>query len=175
MGPLRAVVNNASHFEYDNVESFAYATMQAHWRANAAPAIVLARALAAHLGGRGVGCVVNLLDQRLWNLNPDYLSYTLSKAALECTTTILAKALAPRVRVVGVAPGLTMGSELMDDAKVRALQAQTPLTVGVAPGDVARAVRFLIETPSITGSTLLIDAGSHLVPAARDFPFHAHG
>ena len=105
-GRLDAVVNNASHFEYDDAASFSYAAMDAHWRANTAPAIVLAQALHAHLQGCGAtGCVVNLLDQKLWNPNPDYLSYTLSKAALEAATTLLAQALAPQVRVCGVAPG----------------------------------------------------------------------
>ena len=84
--------------------------MERHWRANTAPAdpagACAARALARRGGGQG--CVVNLLDQKLWNPNPDYLSYTLSKAALEAATTLLAQALAPRVRVCGVAPGVTL-------------------------------------------------------------------
>jgi NAD(P)-dependent dehydrogenase (short-subunit alcohol dehydrogenase family) len=113
MGRVDAVVNNASHFEYDDAASFSFAAMDTHWRANTAPAIVLAQALAAHLQGcsqiqGNSGCVVNLLDQKLWNPNPDYLSYTLSKAALEAATTLLAQALAPQVRVAGVAPGVTL-------------------------------------------------------------------
>ena len=83
MGRVDAVVNNASLFEYDDADSFSYAAMELHWRANTAPAIVLAQALAQQLRGGRNGCVVNLLDQKLWNPNPDYLSYTLSKAALE--------------------------------------------------------------------------------------------
>jgi NAD(P)-dependent dehydrogenase (short-subunit alcohol dehydrogenase family) len=170
-GRVDAVVNSAALFEVDEVASFSYAAMERHWRTNTAPAILLARALHAALPAGGRGAVVNLLDQKLWNPNPDHLSYTLSKAALECATTLLAQALAPRVRVCGVAPGLTLGSEMIDAARLAQLQAATPLQRGVAPEDVARSVRFLIENPSVTGTTLLVDAGSHLAPSARDFAY----
>jgi NAD(P)-dependent dehydrogenase (short-subunit alcohol dehydrogenase family) len=171
-GRVDAVVNNASAFEYDAVESFSYACMQRHLAANAGAGVVLARALHAHVRGRAAdGCVVNLLDQQLWNPNPDYFSYTLSKAALQAATTMLALALAPQVRVCGVAPGLTLGSELIDADRLAALQAGTLLQRGVQPQHVAQAVRFLLENPSVTGSTLMVDAGSHLVRAERDFAF----
>jgi NAD(P)-dependent dehydrogenase (short-subunit alcohol dehydrogenase family) len=170
-GRVDAVVNNASLFEMDDVASFSFAGMERHWRANTAPAIVLARALHRLLNADAQGAVVNLLDQKLWNPNPDHLSYTLSKAALQCATTLLAQALAPRVRVCGVAPGLTLGSELIDAARLAQLQAGSPLGRGVAPEHVAQTVRFLLDNPSVTGSTVLVDAGSHLAPAARDFAF----
>ncbi len=167
---LDAVVNNASTFEYDNAANFSHASMDRHWRANTAPAVLLAQALHQQLG-TATGCVVNLSDQKLWNPNPDYFSYTLSKAALDAATTMLAQALAPRVRVCGVAPGLTLGSALIDEAKLQKLQAATPLQHGVSPLDIARTVRFLLESDSITGHTVVVDAGSHLAPAARDFAF----
>jgi NAD(P)-dependent dehydrogenase (short-subunit alcohol dehydrogenase family) len=173
MGRLDAVVNNASHFEYDNVESFGYAAMDAHWRANTAPAIVLARALAQHLlGCSETGCVVNLLDQKLWNPNPDYLSYTLSKAALEAATTLLAQALAPQVRVVGVAPGVTLVSgTAMDDAGFERAHRMTPLGRSSSPEDVAHAVRFAIEARAVTGTTIVVDGGQHLLAQPRDVAF----
>ncbi len=173
-GRVDAVVNNASLFEHDDAASFSYAAMDRHWRANTAPAIVLAQALHDAIAARDStarGAVVNLLDQKLWNPNPDHLSYTLSKAALQCATTLLAQALAPRLRVCGVAPGLTLGSDMIDSTRLAALQAGTPLQRGVAPEDVAATVRFLLENPAITGSTVLVDAGSHLAPSARDFAF----
>ena len=87
------------------------AAMERHWRANVAPAVLLAQALHEHLAARdATGCVVNLLDQKLWNLNPDFFSYTLSKAALQAATVMLAQSLAPRLRVCGVAPGVTLAS-----------------------------------------------------------------
>jgi NAD(P)-dependent dehydrogenase (short-subunit alcohol dehydrogenase family) len=175
MGRLDAVVNNASHFDYDNVQTFSYAAMEAHWRANTAPAIVLAQALAAHLkGGSETGCVVNLLDQKLWNPNPDYLSYTLSKAALEAATTVLALDLAPQVRVVGVAPGVTLVSgNAMDEAGFAQAHRMTPLGRSSTPEDVARTVRFALESRAITGTTIVVDGGQHLAAQARDVAFLA--
>lgn len=173
-GRLDAVVNNASLFEPDHAADFTYAAMERHWRANTAPAIVLAQALHDHLAARGAvepGCVVNLLDQKLWNPNPDCVSYTLSKAALECATTLLAQALAPRVRVCGVAPGLTLGSAQIDDAKLERLQSQALLGYGARPADVAQAVHFLLTARASTGTTVLVDAGQHLQSHERDFGY----
>jgi NAD(P)-dependent dehydrogenase (short-subunit alcohol dehydrogenase family) len=172
-GRIDAVVNNASLFEHDDVASFSMKAMEAHWRANTAPAILLARALHGALAEGCTGCVVNLLDQKLWNPNPDHLSYTLSKAALQSATTLLAMALAPRVRVCGVAPGVTMLSGPMTDAEFQAAHRMTPLQRSSTPEDVARAVHFLLESPAITGSTLLVDGGQHLLPQARDVMFLA--
>jgi hypothetical protein len=177
-GRIDAVVNNASLFEPDAVASFGFAAMERHWRANTAPAIVLARALHAALedapdGSAPPGAVVNLLDQKLWNPNPDYFSYTLSKAALQAATTMLAQALAPRVRVCGVAPGVTLVSGEMSGGEFSAAHRMTPLGRSSTPQDVARAVRFLLESPAITGTTLLVDGGQHLQAQGRDVMFLA--
>ncbi len=176
-GRIDAVVNNASSFAYDDAASFGVASMETHWRANTAPAVILAQALHAHLesepAGGVPGCVVNLLDQKLWNPNPDYFSYTLSKAALQAATVMLAQALAPRVRVCGVAPGVTLASGPMNPAEFTAAHRLTPLERSSTPEDIARAVRFLIESPAITGTTLLVDGGQHLVGQPRDVLFLA--
>ena len=173
LGRLDAVVNSAATFEHDDLASFGHAAMERHWRANTAPALLLARALHEHLQTRGEarGAVVNLLDQKLANPNPDFLSYTLSKAALQMATVLLAQALAPRVRVCGVAPGLTLGSEQIDDDRLRRLQAGSPLGRGPAAADIAGAVRYLLQAEAVTGAILLVDAGQHLQPATRDFAF----
>jgi NAD(P)-dependent dehydrogenase (short-subunit alcohol dehydrogenase family) len=168
-GRVDAVVNNASLFAYDAVADFSYAAMERHWRANTAPAIVLARALHA----AGGGAVVNLLDQKLWNPNPDYLSYTLSKAALEAANTLLAQALAPHTRVCGVAPGVTLVSGPMDAAEFERAHRLTPLERSSTPEDIARAVAFLLTSPAITGTTLLVDGGQHLQAQPRDVLFLA--
>lgn len=168
-GRIDAVVNNASLFEHDTVADFSYGAMDRHWRANTAPAIVLARALHA----AGGGAVINLLDQKLWNPNPDHLSYTLSKAALEAATTLLAQALAPRTRVCGVAPGVTLLSGPMSAAEFDRAHRLTPLERSSTPEDIARAVAFLLESPAITGTTLLVDGGQHLQAQPRDVLFLA--
>jgi NAD(P)-dependent dehydrogenase (short-subunit alcohol dehydrogenase family) len=123
-----------------------------------------------HSGGAwGRGVVVNLLDQKLWNQNPDFFSYTLSKAALEAANTMLALALSPLVRVVGVAPGLTLTSHLLSDAKFEALHKLSPLGRSSTPQDVASTVLFALQNQSITGTTLLVDGGQHLMRFERDF------
>jgi NAD(P)-dependent dehydrogenase (short-subunit alcohol dehydrogenase family) len=113
--------------------------------------------------------VVNLLDQKLWNPNPDFMSYTLSKAALEAANTMLAIALAPRVRVVGVAPGLTLTSHMLRPEKFEALHKLSPLGHSSTAADVAATVAFALNNNSITGTTLLVDGGQHLMKFDRDF------
>lgn len=139
-------------------------------RSNTGAAILLAQALHAHVSARHTtGAVVNLLDQKLWNQNPDFFSYTLSKAALEAANTMLAIALAPQLRVVGVAPGLTLTSHLLSKEKFEALHQLSPLGRSSSPADVAATVKFALENSSITGTTLLVDGGQHLMKFERDF------
>jgi NAD(P)-dependent dehydrogenase (short-subunit alcohol dehydrogenase family) len=169
-GQVDAVVNSAAIFEHDSAASFSYAALERHLRCNTGAAILLAQALHAHVQSRGArGAVVNLLDQKLWNQNPDFLSYTLSKAALEAANTMLAQALAPQVRVVGVAPGLTLTSDYLTPEKFAALHQLSPLGRSSTPQDVAAAVKFALDNPSITGTTLLVDGGQHLMRFERDF------
>ncbi|MFO1264573.1 MAG: SDR family oxidoreductase [Rhodoferax sp.] len=194
-GHLDAVVNSASVFEHDTVDGFSFATLNQHLHTNTAAPILLAQALHNHLAGReqlpagptqgesapsegsdpcnggarGPGVVVNLLDQKLWNQNPDFFSYTLSKAALEAATTMLALALAPRMRVVGVAPGLTLTSHLLSQDKFEALHRLSPLGRSSTAQDVASAVLFALTNQSLTGTTLLVDGGQHLMRFERDF------
>ena len=115
LAPVTCVVNNASLFEYDNVARFTPDHLLRAMRTNAAAPVMLARSLHEHLAHDAHGVVINLLDQKLENPNPDFLSYTLSKAALKEATRLLAIALAPKVRVVGIAPGITLASNLQSD------------------------------------------------------------
>lgn len=177
-GQVDAVVSSAALFEHDSAETFGYAALERHLRINTGAPILLAQALHAHLLERaagakapptGTGVVVNLLDQKLWNQNPDFLSYTLSKAALEAANTMLALALAPDVRVVGVAPGLTLTSEYLSPKKFKTLHKLSPLGRSSTPENVANAVKFALENPAVTGTTLLVDGGQHLMRFPRDF------
>ena len=193
-GSVDAVVNSASTFEHDAATSFSYAALDKHLHANTAAAIVLAQCLHAHRlaaaqqppvsaeattanstapAARALpqppAVVINLLDQKLWNPNPDFFSYTLSKAALEAANTLLAQAFAPLVRVVGVAPGLTLTSHMLSDDKFAQLHSLSPLGRSSTAEDVASTVRFALENRSITGTTLLVDGGQHLMKFDRDF------
>ncbi|MCF8157536.1 MAG: SDR family oxidoreductase, partial [Rhodoferax sp.] len=171
--------NSASTFEHDTHASFSFAAMEKHMRSNAGAAILLGQALHTHRAHRApgaepdakgrLGVVVNLLDQKLWNQNPDFFSYTLSKAALEAANTMLALALSPLVRVVGVAPGLTLTSHLLSEAKFEALHKLSPLGRSSTAQDVSSTVLFALQNQSITGTTLLVDGGQHLMRFERDF------
>ncbi|HYP33523.1 MAG TPA: SDR family oxidoreductase [Burkholderiaceae bacterium] len=178
LGRVDAVVNSASRFEYDSPESFDAALLASLTRSNVAAPVELARALAAQVRAqpahvRVTPCVVNLLDQKLHNPNPDYFSYTLTKAALAHATVLLAQALAPAVRVCGVSPGITLVSGPMDEEEFARAHRLTALGRSSTPEDIARAVRFLVESPAITGVDLAVDGGQHLVGQPRDVLFLA--
>jgi len=169
------VVNNASLFEHDDASNVGYAQLERHLRVNLGAPLVLARELHRRLPqdavGAAAGVVINILDQKLYNLNPDFLSYSVAKAGLQAATTMLAQQLAPRVRVVGVAPGLTMISAWQSEANFSAGQRRLPLAHATTAEDVAGAVCYLAGAPAITGTTLVVDAGEHLVAAPRDVMF----
>lgn len=184
-GRVDAIINSASRFEFDDAGSFNYQQLDQHLHSNVAAPILLAQALHQHLSQRRSasaatapaaaqtatvpGVVVNLLDQKLWNQNPDFLSYTLSKAALEAAGTMLAMALAPLVRVVGVAPGLTLTSDFLDQSTFERLHQLSPLGRSSTAEDVASAVLFALHNQALTGTTLLVDGGQHLMRFERDF------
>jgi len=173
LGGLQCVVNNASLFEYDDAASFSGTLLQRHMQANLTGPLLLAQALHAATPEGSQGVVINLLDQKLYNLNPDFLSYTLSKAALNTATTVLAQALAPRLRVVGVAPGLTLVSGDQSAAGFAKAHTATPLGRSSTPEDIVDAVLYAARARALTGTTLLVDGGQHLVPLARDVMFLA--
>ena len=177
VGPLSCLVNNASLFAPDTVATITAAGFDAHLAVDLRAPLLLAQEFAARLDPAAArGVVVNILDQKLANMNPDFASYTLSKAGLEAATRMLALALAPRVRVVGVAPGLTLpwDAQADDGRPVRPFDAvhdATPLRRGATPQDIAGAVCYLATADAITGATLLVDGGQHLQPSPHDVMF----
>lgn len=173
LGPISCVVNNASLFEFDDASSFSSAMLSAHMHANLAAPILIAQSLHAITPVGNQSVVINLLDQKLLNLNPDFLSYTLSKAGLHTATTLLAQALAPRVRVVGVAPGLTLVSGDQTETGFSKAHQQTPLGKSSTPADIADAVCYLARAQAVTGTILVVDGGQHLIPTQRDVMFLA--
>lgn len=173
LGPISCVVNNASLFEFDDASSFNGTILNAHMRANLVAPVMLAQSLHALTPANQQSVVINLLDQKLLNLNPDFLSYTLSKAGLHTATTLLAQALAPKVRVVGVAPGLTLVSGDQTEAGFSKAHRQTPLGKSSTPEDIADAVCYLARARAVTGTILVVDGGQHLIPTQRDVMFLA--
>ncbi len=172
-GTLGCVVNSASLFDYDDAKDFSQARLDRHMHANVAAPLLLAQALHAATPEGEQGVVINLLDQKLFNLNPDFLSYTLSKAALHTATSLLATALAPKLRVVGLAPGLTLVSGDQTEEGFAKAHRQTVLGQSSTPADIAQAACYLARASAVTGTTLLVDGGQHLLPMNRDVMFVA--
>lgn len=168
-GPLTALVNNASLFAFDRVP-IDLAQLDRHMHVNLAAPVLLASALAAQ-DDLEDGAVVNLLDQKVANLNPDFFSYTCSRAALEAATTMLAQALAPRVRVNAVSPGLTLPSLDQSGEEFARHSTQNLLERGVAVEDIAATIAHLLETRSITGQNVFVDCGQRFVKRDGDVMF----
>jgi len=170
-----AIVNNASAFEPDSGVDFSPALLHTQMQVNLAAPLQLASLLARSISAATATapCVIHVLDQKVFNLNPDYFSYTLSKLALERAVALQAQALAPHVRVNGVAPGLIYVSGPQSDENFDRARSVNLLQSATDPADVARTAVFLAENPSITGVTIAVDKGQHLVPLAHDIMFVA--
>jgi hypothetical protein len=166
---LVALVPLAALTYFGHAAATAALTEEVHKRLESVALLQSDRARGLLDDARGV--VINLLDQKLENPNPDFFSYTLSKAALKEATMLLAIALAPKVRVVGIAPGITLASNLQSDTGFAEAHRRTPLNRSSTPNDVAQAAVYLANAEAVTGTVLLVDGGQHLVPSSRDVMF----
>lgn len=165
------IVNNASRFDWDDAGSVTQASLAGHFDVNAAAPVTLATALASHIADGDTATVVNILDQRIRHPGGDQLSYTISKLALFGATETLARALAPKVRVNAVAPGLVIPTEDYLPSQMEALRAAMPLGRLPEPDDVADAVLWLAGAEVVTGQTIFVDSGASLKSFDRDFLF----
>jgi NAD(P)-dependent dehydrogenase (short-subunit alcohol dehydrogenase family) len=162
LGPLGLLVNNASSFERDDALSATRDGWDLHMEANLRAPFVLTQAFARQLPAGAEGVVVNLLDQRVWNLTQHFTTYTLSKAGLWTLTQTLALALAPRIRVAGIGPGPALPSRRQTPGQFAAQAAATPLRRPTSPAEIAGAIRFILTSPSFTGQMIALDGGQHL-------------
>jgi len=169
--PVRLLVNNAARFAWDGFGEFSAAEFDAHMAVNVrAAALMIDQLAAGHDGGDAL--VVNLLDSKLSAPNPDYLSYTLSKAALAALTELAARALASRpIRVNGIAPGLMLRSSGQSEENFKAMHANNPLRRGVEPDDIVGAIRYLVGATAVTGQVITIDSGQRFMALDRDVQF----
>jgi NAD(P)-dependent dehydrogenase (short-subunit alcohol dehydrogenase family) len=173
-GAIDGLVNSASIFEFDRPPAFDPALLASLVPVNVAAPVALACELARQ-DGLADGAVVNLLDQKVANLNPDFFSYTLTKVALEGATTMLAQALGPRVRVNAVSPGLTLPSGDQTEEEFRTVASENLLRRPVPLAEVARAVDYLLTTPAVTGQNLFVDNGQHFLKRDGDVMFSTPG
>ncbi len=162
LGPLGCLINNASAFENDSVETADRASWDRHMDANLRAPFVLTQAFARALPEAAGGVVINLLDQRVLNPTPFFLSYTLSKAGLWTLTQTLAMALAPRIRVNGIGPGPALPSARQTPEQFARQCAMMPLGRGTSPAEICAAVRFILAAKAMTGQMIALDGGQHL-------------
>jgi NAD(P)-dependent dehydrogenase (short-subunit alcohol dehydrogenase family) len=169
--PLTGLVNCAAIFEWDDIHSLTPQAFHRHMEVNALAPVALTRAFAAALPDASRASVVNFLDFKLASPYPDHFSYTLSKYALAGATEMLARALAPKVRVNAVAPGYVLPAPGQADEDHQRLHAQNPLAHGATAQDVADAVLFLLGAQATTGQTIFVDSGLRFQSHQRDFAF----
>ena len=162
LGPIGVLVNNASVFENDTVDTVTKEDWDAHLSVNLRAPFVLIQEFARGLPGEAGGLIVNLLDERVWNLTPYFVSYTLSKAGLWTLTQTMALALAPRIRVNGIGPGPTLPSPRQSREQFLRQCRTMPLHRGTGPDEIATALRFLLTAPAMTGQMIALDGGQHL-------------
>ncbi|MGB8601464.1 MAG: SDR family oxidoreductase [Rhizomicrobium sp.] len=169
------LVNSASRFAYDSMPGLSAESLDQMYAVNLRAPLLLTQQLAERLPEEARGLVINILDQKVFNLNPDFFSYTVMKCALEAATRLAAQALAPRVRVCGIAPGLSLPSSSQTPKGFADAHAETPLGFGSTPQDIAEAVSFIVKMAPMTGSTITVDGGQSLHGRPRDVMFsHEH-
>ena len=162
LGAVTCLVNNASRFDYDTVATTTRESWDHHLEVNLRAPFVLSQAFDEALPDDRTGAIINLIDQRVWNLTPHFMSYTISKAGLWTLTQTLALALAPRIRVNGIGPGPTLPSARQSDDQFANQVQRTPLARSVAVSEICAAVRFILDAPSLTGQMVALDSGQHL-------------
>jgi len=162
LGTITCLVNNASRFDYDTVATTTRESWDNHLNVNLRAPFVLSQSFATALPADQHGAIINLIDQRVWNLTPHFMSYTISKTGLWTLTRTLALALAPRIRVNGIGPGPTLPSTRQSDDQFAAQVDRTPLARSVAVSEICAAVRFILDAPSLTGQMIAMDSGQHL-------------
>jgi NAD(P)-dependent dehydrogenase (short-subunit alcohol dehydrogenase family) len=162
LGPIGVLVNNASLFENDTAVTATRESWDAHLSINLRAPFVLMQELEARLPDEAGGVVVNLLDERVWNLTPYFVSYTVSKTGLWTLTRTMALALAPRIRVNAIGPGPTLPNVRQTPAQFLDRCRNMPLRRGTSPREVAAAMRFILEAPAMTGQMIALDGGEHL-------------
>lgn len=166
--PISVLVNNASVFEQDTLQSMTPAGWAEHLTVNLHAPAVLAQKMAALLPEQMDGSIINLIDQRVLKLNPQYFSYTASKTGLWTLTRTMAQALAPRIRVNGIGPGPTLANTRQSAEIFEEEAASTLLGRGPDLQEICKAMRFLLESPSITGQMIALDGGQHLLWRTAD-------
>lgn len=170
-GPLTCLINNASIFEYDNIETATRESWDRHLESNLRAPFVLTQEFAAQAPEPVLddmeepvaqALVINMLDQRIHKLTPEFMSYTIAKMGLWAMTRTTAQALAPKVRVNGIGPGPTLQGHRQSKSHFDKQRAATILQRGANPADITAALGYFLDAPAVTGQMLAVDGGQHL-------------
>ena len=170
-GPLGALVNSASIFDYDAPGAMKPSVFDQAMAVNLRAPALLSDSLFAQADPTRDNVIVNILDQKLWNMNPDFYSYTMSKAGLLAATDMMARAFSPKVRVNAIAPGLLLPSFDQTQAEFETAASRNPMGRPINVDDVGAALDFLLATHSLTGQVIHVDNGQRLQSSARDVMF----
>ena len=162
IGPLSCLVNNASVFEKDTPETTTKESWESHMQVNLRAPFQLIQSFIRQRPSDVEGNIINLIDQRVWNVTPFFTSYTVSKVALWGLTQNLALALAPSIRVNAIGPGPTLPSAHQTEEQFERQWSAQPLSRPVMPEEICRAVQFVLDASSMTGQMIVLDGGQHL-------------
>ncbi len=163
LGRVTCLINNASYFADDRIESLTEESWDTHFAINLKAPVFLAQAFAAQLPAGETGNIINIIDQRVLRPNPHFFSYTLSKSALWAATKTMAQGLAPRIRVNAIGPGPALPSIYQSAEDFEHESRSTPLGHGTTPEEIANAVSFILNSPAMTGQMIALDGGQHLL------------
>jgi NAD(P)-dependent dehydrogenase (short-subunit alcohol dehydrogenase family) len=163
IGPLTCLINNASHFEDDRLQTLTGEIWRTHMAVNLQAPVFLAQAFAAQLPAGAEGNIINILDQRVLRVNPLFFSYTISKSALFTATKTMAQALAPRIRVNAIGPGPALASIYQSEQEFERERRSTLLGRGTGPEEISEAVMFILNARAMTGQMIALDGGQHLL------------
>lgn len=162
IGPITCLINNAASFKYDSIETLSPKSWDLHINTNIRAPLFLCQSFAKNLKKQSKGNIINIIDQRVWNLTPHFISYTLSKSALWTLTQTLALSLSPNIRVNAIGPGPTLKSTIQSDKQFKDQYKRMPLQVPTSLEEISSFIELIIHSPSMTGQMIALDSGQHL-------------
>ena len=162
IGPISCLINNAASFEYDSIETVSIESWNMHINANIRAPLFLSQSFAKTLHKKFKGNIINIIDQRVWNLTPHFTTYTLSKSALWTLTQTLALSLSPNIRVNAIGPGPTLKSKMQSIKQFKDQYKRMPLMIPTSLEEISSFIELIINSPSMTGQMIALDGGQHL-------------
>jgi NAD(P)-dependent dehydrogenase (short-subunit alcohol dehydrogenase family) len=156
------LINNAASFEYDSINSLSSDSWDLHINTNIRAPLFLSQSFVKNISKNSKGNIINIIDQRVWNLTPHFMTYTLSKTALWTLTQTLALSLSPNIRVNAIGPGPTIKSKMQTNEEFKEQYQRMPLSVPTSLEEINQFINLILNSPSLTGQMIALDGGQHL-------------